>query len=153
MPETEEISSPRVASARLCSSGTPPPQAGLNRNVPAKTALAYSRIRKIDSDFYRTGRQRALLLSLYNKFRGASLGTILDLVGQITDFVRLYGMTSNGLLRLVTQLYPLLGNEIVNGRIPSSNSEFKYAYIRKMAVLVPDLNKIRATLINTLPLE
>ncbi|MBQ7604763.1 MAG: LCP family protein [Clostridia bacterium] len=127
-------------------------KAGLNRNVPSDTALAYARIRKIDSDFTRTGRQRALLLSVYNRFRGASLRTVLDLVGQITDFVRLYGMTSNELLGLVVRLYPLLGNEITNGRIPG-NYGFYYAYIRKMSVLVPDLTKLRNLLETMLPLE
>ncbi len=127
-------------------------KAGLNRNVPSDTALAYARIRKIDSDFYRTERQRKLLLSVYNRFSGASLRTILDLVGQITDFVRLYGMTSNELLGLVARLYPLLGNEITTGRIPG-NREYKSAYIRKMSVLVPDLLKIRESIIGMLPLE
>ena len=125
---------------------------GLNRNVPGQTALMYARIRKIDSDFYRTERQRKLLLSVYNRFSGASLRTILDLVGQITDFVRLYGMTSNELLGLVARLYPLLGNEITTGRIPG-NREYKSAYIRKMSVLVPDLLKIRESIIGMLPLE
>ncbi len=127
-------------------------QVGLNKNVPSDTALAYARIRKIDSDFSRTARQRKLLLSVYNSFKGASLKTILELVGQITDFIRIYGMTSNELISLVTRLYPLLGNEIKSARVPGSG-EYSYASVRGMSVLIPKLDKIRESLKKTLPIE
>ena len=127
-------------------------QVGLNKKVPSDTALAYARIRKIDSDFNRAARQRKLILSVYNSLKGASLSTILDLTGQIADFIRVYGMNSTELISLVTQLYPLLGNNI-DGHVVPSKGEYTNVKVRGMAVLLPDLEKIRGSLKTKLPLE
>ncbi len=124
---------------------------GLNKNVPGDIALAYARTRKIDSDFSRTARQRKLLLSVYNRFKNASLSTILELVGNVTNYIRIYGMTSTGLLNLVRQLYPLIGNEVKGYSVPGSG-EYSYARMRGMSVVMPNLTKIRTRLAKILPL-
>lgn len=56
-------------------------------------ALAYSRLRWIDSDRSRTGRQRNVLNALVNKFKSSSVSTIVSLMDEIlplvtTDFTK-----------------------------------------------------------------
>ena len=124
---------------------------GLNKNVPGRMALAYARIRKIDSDFSRTARQRKLLMSVYNRFKSSSLTTILKLVDNVKNYIRLFGMTSTELLGLVSTLYPLIGNEVKSYSVPGSG-EYTYARMRGMSVVLPKLDKIRESLKKKLPL-
>ncbi|MBR5767402.1 MAG: LCP family protein, partial [Clostridia bacterium] len=124
---------------------------GLNKNVPGHMALAYARIRKIDSDFNRTARQRKLLMSVYNRFKDADLSTILKLVNNVTNYIRVYNMTSMQLLDLVSMLYPLIGNEVKSYSVPGSG-EYSYASMRGMSVVLPKLEKIRESLKKKLPL-
>ncbi len=128
--------------------------------LPCEIALTYARARKIDSDFGRTGRQRKVMLSIYNRFKTANLATILDVVNMVTgisrpgedSWVGLYKMTATELISLVTKLYPLIGNEIQGYSVPSKGS-YKYASIRGMSVILPDLVKIRNDLRKQLPLD
>ncbi|MBQ7604764.1 MAG: LCP family protein [Clostridia bacterium] len=124
---------------------------GLNKKVPSETALAYARIRKIDSDFSRAARQRKVILSIYNSLKGASLSKILDLVNRASDFVRIYGMSSGELISLVSSLYPLLGGEI-DGYVVPAKGEYTNVKVRGMAVLLPKLEKIRESLGKKLPI-
>ena len=112
-------------------------------------ALRYARIRKLDSDFGRTDRQRKILMSL------------LDAVGE---------MEPSQLTRLVKKLLPMLTTDMSNADITSymlnvlpilSKAEistqfipaagtYRNCYVRGMAVLVPDLEANRAILKETL---
>ena len=51
-------------------------------------ALAYCRIRKLDSDFYRTERQRKVMFAIKDKASQASLPTLLKVAKEITPFVQ-----------------------------------------------------------------
>jgi LCP family protein required for cell wall assembly len=50
-------------------------------------ALAYSRIRDIDSDFVRTQRQRTVLTSLFNKLNGESLVQKTEVANQFLNYI------------------------------------------------------------------
>ncbi len=50
-------------------------------------AVAYARLRSIDSDRKRTGRQRAVLNAIAAKLRGASVSTLLDLLDDVLPLV------------------------------------------------------------------
>ncbi len=56
-------------------------------NLSGKKAVAYARLRSIDSDRKRTGRQRAVLNAIAAKLRGASIPTLLDLLDDVLPLV------------------------------------------------------------------
>lgn len=50
-------------------------------------ALAYSRIRKIDNDFYRTQRQRNVLQAIYTKFRQSNAADLMKLLDEVLPYL------------------------------------------------------------------
>lgn len=112
-------------------------------------ALAYSRIRYLDSDFGRTNRQRNVLTSLVESMRGASMSQLLNLVNTLTPLITT-DMTDSEMIGYATELFPLLQDlNIETQRVPVDGG-FQYATIRGMSVIVPDLQVNRQMLIDTL---
>ena len=63
-------------------------QSGENVHLNGNQATAYARIRKIDSDFVRTERQRIVLLAMAEKIRsGASAATMLTIVNTLLEYI------------------------------------------------------------------
>lgn len=63
-------------------------QSGEGVHLNGNQATAYARIRKIDSDFVRTERQRIVLLAMAEKIRsGASAATMLTIVNTLLEYV------------------------------------------------------------------
>lgn len=63
-------------------------QSGEKVHLNGNQATAYARIRKIDSDYVRTERQRTVLIALAEKIRGgASAGTLLTVVDVLLEYV------------------------------------------------------------------
>ena len=125
---------------------------GMN-HMDGKTALNYARIRKLDSDFGRTERQRNVLTALFNKFKGADLSTIMDLANQVLGMVRT-DLSDGELLKLVTQLAPAMSKlELSTHHVPADDA-YQLTTRRGMSVLVPDMAKIHEDLKNEyLPLN
>ncbi|MDD4019472.1 MAG: LCP family protein [Kiritimatiellae bacterium] len=94
--------------------------AGTN-TLDGKAALAYARIRKIDSDFTRTGRQRAVIEALIRKVRSMSLGELDGLARQILPLVR-SSRSGSSLLGLITDAYNWRNYPVKQLLIPVSNS-------------------------------
>lgn len=112
-------------------------KAGLNW-LNGEQALAYARIRKIDSDFARTNRQRTVLLAMLEKVRDMSLSELNDL---ITGFMPLIttDMSNSDIIQYVAKVFPILSElEVTTQHIPA-NHTYKGAMIRGMSVVVPDL--------------
>ncbi len=61
-------------------------ESGENIHLDGNEALVYARIRKLDSDFYRTARQRKLITAIVNK---ANETGIFELFGIVSDVVTL----------------------------------------------------------------
>lgn len=123
--------------------------AGMN-HLNGELALCYSRIRKLDSDFGRTNRQRNVLNSLMNSFQNISLSRALELVDTIFPMVTT-DMTNSELISYVTEILPIFkaSSEINSFSIPQEG-EYYDATIRSMMVLVPDLSACRQRLIDEL---
>lgn len=118
--------------------------AGMN-HLDGEKALAYSRIRYLDSDFVRTDRQRKVLTSLLDSMRDMDLATAKDLADELFPLVTT-DMTNMEILTYVTTLLPMLSDaEVVSLHIPEDDA-FYYATIREMAVVVPYMDACRATL-------
>lgn len=115
-------------------------------------ALQYSRIRKLDSDFNRTNRQRNVLSALIESCQDLSLDRIWSLIDTILPLVTT-DMTNSQISGYVTELFPMLsGATIQTQRIPVDDG-YEAASIRGMSVLVPDLETNRQFLIDTLSPE
>lgn len=116
-------------------------------------ALSYSRIRKLDSDFGRTQRQRKVLQSIYEKFRQADAAELLKLLDEVLPYLTT-DMTNGQIMLLAAKCIPILGSaELSSHRVPADDA-FRYASIRGMSVVVPDLDKIHDDLLyEYLPLD
>lgn len=112
-------------------------------------ALAYSRIRKLDSDFGRTNRQRKVLTAMLEQVQGMSANKVLKLIDGIIPLVST-DMTNKEITGLATQLLPLLKDLQISTQYIPADGTYKNAMIRKMAVLVPDMEANRQILIDTL---
>ena len=105
-------------------------------------ALTYTRIRKIDSDFQRTARQRTLLNAVFFKMKGCTLTELMTLVSEILPLMTT-DMTEEELMSFAFNLASSLSElKIESYGVPSSGN-YQNATINGMAVLVPDLYEIK----------
>ena len=110
---------------------------GVN-HLNGEQALTYARIRKLDSDFGRTNRQRTVLQAILNKVRHLSVTELFNLVNTCLEFVTT-DMTNSQILDIATVTLPLLSDlELESYRIPTDDAYYM-TMIREMSVLVPDL--------------
>lgn len=94
---------------------------GLN-HLDGEQALAYSRIRKIDSDFYRTERQRTVLNKLFEKVRDMSVTELLGLAKEFLPLITT-DMSNSQITEYIMEYAPLLSQlEISTQRIPIDGS-------------------------------
>ena len=114
-------------------------KSGVNDLTPEQV-LAYSRIRKVGhSDFERTERQRRVIMAAFRKVKGQSLGELIKLAEGILPCIAtdMNNAKILDLVRLVATKNMDIGETY---RIPI-NGAYKYATIRKMSVIIPDLSK------------
>lgn len=111
-------------------------------HLNGEQALTYTRIRKIDSDFQRTERQRDLLSSMFVKMKDCTLPELMELVNEILPLMAT-DMTDEDLLSFAASFASSLSElKIENYGVPSDGN-YKNATINGMAVLVPDLYEIK----------
>ena len=121
---------------------------GMN-HLNGEQALRYARIRKLDSDFGRTNRQRKVLTALLNKAKSMSLTELNNLVNSFMPLITT-DMTNYEILQYVGKIFPILSElELTTQHIPADGS-YKGASIRGMSVLVPDMEANRQLLCDTL---
>ena len=119
-------------------------------HLDGSQALAYSRIRYIDSDFVRTMRQQKVLTALLERFRSASMQEVLNALDVFLD-ESTSNLTDEELLALMLELYPMLSDcTLVSGQIPAEGT-YSYATIRGMSVIEADLEANRTVLEDLLP--
>mgnify|MGYP000756771298 FL=1 len=122
-------------------------------HLNGKEALSYAQIRKLDSDFGRTQRQRTVMEALYKKFQYADTDTLMELFQEVLPYLST-NMTNGQIMRLAAKCIPAFGSIELHSYCVPANDSFYYASIREMSVLVPDLDKIRGQLENEyLPLN
>ena len=122
---------------------------GVN-HLNADQALAYSRIRKLDSDFGRTERQRTVLMALLNKYKSQDLATMLGLMDDILPLVTT-NMTNSEIMSYVVNLFPLLVNADLSTQHIPANGTYTDKYIDRVGqCLVPNLKANRDILAETI---
>lgn len=113
--------------------------AGTN-HLDGAQALAYSRIRYLDSDFVRTQRQQNVLTALLQSFRSASVQEMLGAVDAFLD-LSTSDHTDEELLGYALELYSILSEcEVISGRIPADGT-YSYKTIRGMSVIEVDFDE------------
>lgn len=109
---------------------------GVN-HLDGKNALEYARIRKLDSDFGRTSRQRTVLMAILEKTKTLSIGELIELMNGVLPLITT-DMTNRDMIRNVFRMLPILsGLEVTNQYIPAEG-HYESRRIDGMAVLVPD---------------
>lgn len=105
-------------------------------------ALIYARIRKIDSDFNRTSRQRNVLNAVFKKVKNCSVSEILGLVDELLPIVTT-DMSNSQITSLAVKYAPALASLSIETHSVPPSGTYKSAMIRGMAVLVPDRYAIK----------
>ncbi|MBQ5974038.1 MAG: LCP family protein, partial [Oscillospiraceae bacterium] len=111
-------------------------------HLNGRQALAFSRIRKLDNDFNRTGRQRAVLEAVFQKLREADLATLLKLLDAALPMITT-DMTDSELMSLAVKLASLSGELQIRGHLIPASDSYRFARIREMEVLLPDAARIQ----------
>lgn len=125
--------------------------AGTHR-LNGDTALTYARIRKIDSDFYRTERQRKLIASLFYSLKTASFSQLTSLMDTLLPLVTT-DMSNAQIVGYITELFPMLAtSSLASSRIPADDT-YSMNSIRGMSVIVADMEVNRMILKETLEPE
>ncbi len=92
--------------------------AGRN-HLTGMQAFHYSRIRKIDSDFYRTERQRKVLSAIFEAYKSKSIIELLGVTGKILPFLRTYDLEKSEIYTYIRELLPMVsGTSIRSYRVP-----------------------------------
>lgn len=105
-------------------------------------ALMYARIRKLDSDFGRTSRQRNVLNAAFNKVKDCSVSELLELVDALLPLVTT-DMSNSQITSLALKYAPSLASLNITTHSVPAKGTYRSAMIRGMAVLVPDLYEIK----------
>ena len=119
--------------------------AGMN-HLNGSQALAYSRIRQVgNGDYGRTNRQRVVLSKLMEGAKTLSTTQANKMLQKILPLLTT-DMTNQQLVGLIMEILPMLSDMTINTQqIPADGAHYG-AYIREMAVLIPDLEKNREIL-------
>ncbi len=108
-------------------------------------ALMYARIRKLDSDFGRTARQRNIVTAVFNKVKKSSVSDLLKLVDVVLPYLST-DMSNSQIMRIAIKYAPALASLKVSTYSIPADGTYKNASIRGMAVLVPDLYAVKKLL-------
>ncbi|MEG1436483.1 MAG: LCP family protein [Oscillospiraceae bacterium] len=115
---------------------------GENVHLNGKEALKYCRIRKLDSDFYRTERQRKVMSAIKGKASSASTTTILKVVNKVLPYVKT-DLKKNEMMSLsMKAATTYLKYDIVELTVPQDNA-WRSERKRGMDVLVFDIDKAK----------
>ncbi len=98
-------------------------QKGMN-HLDGAQALAYARIRKIDSDFARTNRQRTVLNCLLEKARDLDAVSIYNVAKAVLPMVNT-DLKTTQILGIIMDVAPILGElKVVSQRIPTDKQYY-----------------------------
>lgn len=121
---------------------------GVN-HLNGEQALAYSRIRYLDSDFGRTGRQRKVLSALIQAYKDLPVTKMLSLLDDILPMITT-DMTNSQIVNYALELFPMLSTCTITSQYIPADGAYESRSIRGMAVLVPDLVKAQRLLAETI---
>lgn len=112
---------------------------GVN-HLNGKQALRFCQVRSLaGSDYMRTDRQRRVITAIIDSMKTSDITTIAGLVNDVLPHV-ITDLTNDQIIEyaIVGIKSMAAGSEVQSARIPAEDAHYS-AYIRGMAVLVPDL--------------
>lgn len=102
-------------------------------------ATYYARIRKIDSDFGRTSRQRKLIKAMLAEIKNLGITELYSLINDVAPYLTT-NYTETELISLAFSAMGLIDSDIQEMSVPVKGM-YKAKTISGMAVLVPDIQK------------
>lgn len=117
---------------------------GMN-HLDGAQALKYARIRKLDSDFGRTQRQRTVMMSLYNSLKTSSLRELMAIANKMLPLLTT-DMTNAQIMAILMKVLPLMKNLDVQTYCVPSGDAYYNASVDGKAVLMPDRDRIQQQL-------
>ena len=104
-------------------------------------AIAWARIRKLDSDYIRTSRQRTVMMSLISKYASSS---VASLIGLANDGLSAFetNMTNADMIRVAVNSLPV-SSDIVQYRVPADGL---YTVMTNPWMMIVDFDAQRAEL-------
>lgn len=117
------------------------------RKLNGEKALEYVRLRKIDSDFGRTNRQRKLMKAAYDKFVTCKPAQLLELIDKALPYIST-DMSDMELTALVAKLLPMVSKVVIRSYSIPTSGLYEDKTINGMMILYPDRKAIRDKLEN-----
>lgn len=117
------------------------------QELSGQQALAFVRIRKLDSDgdFSRTQRQRKVISAMLHRYRDVSPITAFSVLTKVVPMLS-SDLDGEQILSTASQVIPVLSElRVVSQRIPAEGS-YSYSRVRDMEVLIADLDAARKLL-------
>jgi LCP family protein required for cell wall assembly len=109
-------------------------------HLNGEEALLYARIRKIDSDFVRTSRQRTLLMSLYEEYKSKSISEAIIIATDLLPYINT-NLTKSEIIDLISTAVKIGDLEILQHTLPANNT-YRSGYTDKGAWIIDmDLQK------------
>lgn len=119
-------------------------QRGVN-HLDGEQALAYARIRNVDNDFNRTGRQRTVLSAVVEKMRSCSIGELYAVADAILPMITT-DMSDADIVAYLVKFAPMLTDlKISSQRVPMDGN-YSFARIDGKSVLVMNNSDMEATI-------
>ena len=118
-------------------------------HLDGATALAYSRIRVLDSDFGRTGRQRKVIDALFSSLKHSSLTELTDLINTVLPLLTT-DMSNSEILTRSAGLFPMLSGSPLGSLTIPAEGTYSFHTVREMSVIVADFDANRTLLKDTL---
>lgn len=120
--------------------------AKVTRNIPSgesvhmdgAQALVYCRIRKLDSDFMRTYRQRKVITALIDKAKSTDIFSLKNLADTVLPMVQT-DISPMELTKLIFGAAKFIGYDIKSERVPNDDT-WSYKTIRGQSVIVTDFD-------------
>lgn len=113
-------------------------QSGESVHMDGAQALVYCRIRKLDSDFMRTYRQRKVITALIGKAKSTDLLSLKNLADTVLPMVQT-DISPMELTKLIFGAAKFIGYDIKSERVPNDDT-WSYKTIRGQSVIVTDFD-------------
>lgn len=114
--------------------------------LTGKQALAYCRIRKIDTDFVRTERQRTVMSAIIKSAKSSNPIKLLNMASKSAPYIET-DLTKSELKSLAVTGVSCLSGDIVQTKVPFTNT-WEYATIYGNSVIAINLEKNKEKLTN-----
>lgn len=99
------------------------------RRLTGEQALRYARLRHIDSDFQRAGRQRKVILSIFEAYKNCSLNEMLTIVDETMPLITT-NIPKNDIYGYAFSLFPMLsGAKVGTQQMPAAGT-FKAGLVK-----------------------